>query len=88
MNHQIIRKCFNNFFKLIVSSTNKTWQWRLSSSSPFTEDEDDAACIFCVSLFSNDCCGEKWIRCIMCMEWAHGEYAGYSAEKYICDFCK
>ncbi|KAF5300539.1 hypothetical protein FQR65_LT09160 [Abscondita terminalis] len=31
--------------------------------SPFTEDEDDAECIFCNDLFSKDCAGEKWIRC-------------------------
>lgn len=72
------------------SSSNSEVEINLDDGgeSPLTEDENDAACMFCSGLFSGDCSGEEWIRCIMCVQWAHSECAGYSDKKYICDFCK
>lgn len=48
----------------------------------------DAECMFCSSLFSEDKCGEKWVMCMMCDLWAHQECAGYDKGVYICDYCK
>mgnify|MGYP005983864261 CR=1 FL=1 len=33
--------------------------------------EEDAECIFCCGLFSEDHFGEKWIKCAKCFTWAH-----------------
>lgn len=51
-------------------------------------DQDDAACLFCESLFSNDSKGELWVKCMICEMWAHNECAGCEKDYYVCDFCK
>lgn len=51
-------------------------------------DDEDAACLFCEGLFSNDNKGELWIMCIMCNLWAYNDCAGAEKDIYICDFCK
>jgi len=39
-------------------------------------NSNDATCIFCDVMFSNDKKGQLWIQCLMCHLWAHTEYAG------------
>ncbi|KAL4705758.1 hypothetical protein ACJJTC_018357 [Scirpophaga incertulas] len=51
-------------------------------------DTEDAECMFCHMLFSNDTQGETWIKCLMCGLWAHNDCAGAEFETWICDFCK
>lgn len=50
--------------------------------------QDDAACMFCQRLFSDDHKGELWVMCVMCKLWAHNECAGADKDIYVCDFCK
>lgn len=50
--------------------------------------QDDAACIYCESLFSADTRGELWVCCLMCQLWAHEACADTERGDYICDFCK
>ena len=50
--------------------------------------EDDAVCLFCESLFSEDKRGELWVQCLVCEMWAHNECAGCEKDNYVCDFCK
>lgn len=50
--------------------------------------DEDAACIFCQGLFSNDHKGELWVMCAMCHLWAHSACAGAEKDVYVCDFCK
>lgn len=51
-------------------------------------DSEDAECIFCHMLYSNDTQGETWIKCLMCGLWAHIDCAGAEFDTWICDFCK
>jgi hypothetical protein len=50
-------------------------------------DSNDAICMFCNGMFSNDKRGELWIQCLMCNMWAHTKCAGPESDHYICDFC-
>lgn len=50
--------------------------------------DDDAVCLFCESLFSEDKPGELWVQCLVCQMWAHNECAGSERDSYVCDFCK
>lgn len=43
---------------------------------------DDAACIFCEQLYSEDNTGQVWVQCLSCEQWAHSECAG--ADKKRC----
>lgn len=54
-----------------------------------TDDEEDAACIFCNELFSRSRTRETWLRCQVCNKWAHAECAGVSksSKRFICDIC-
>lgn len=76
--------------------------WESSSSSdedeePVLEDdsdmdcdigEEEAECMFCFGLFSEDRAGEEWIQCSKCFKWAHTECANMDKkDTYICDFC-
>lgn len=52
-------------------------------------DSEDAECIFCLMLFSNDTQGKTWIKChLMCGLWAHNVCAGAEFDPWICDYCK
>ncbi|CAH1974977.1 unnamed protein product [Acanthoscelides obtectus] len=51
-------------------------------------DSEDAECIFCGMLFSNDTHGETWVKCLMCGLWAHNDCAGPESDAWICEFCK
>lgn len=54
-----------------------------------TDDEDDAACLYCNELYSCSRSREKWMRCQSCHKWAHNECAGLSdrAKRFICEIC-
>ena len=51
--------------------------------------EDDAACIYCSSLFSDSKAKEKWVQCTKCKNWAHEDCSGFNKKmkNFICDIC-
>lgn len=50
--------------------------------------EEEAECMFCSGLLSEDTSGEQWIQCSECFRWAHADCANIDKEDtYICDFC-
>ncbi|CAH1995707.1 unnamed protein product [Acanthoscelides obtectus] len=51
-------------------------------------DDEDASCLFCNGMFSEDTRGEVWVKCFQCFMWAHSDCAGAEKDIYICDFCK
>lgn len=59
-----------------------------SSDSEFNmNDDNDAECLFCTGLFSQDTHGEKWGKCIQCYRWAHEE-CGADEDPFICHLCR
>ncbi|KAL1509479.1 hypothetical protein ABEB36_004204 [Hypothenemus hampei] len=52
-------------------------------------DDDDAYCIYCNSLFKESKPGEYWIRCTTCRKWAHCLCADVSpkVKVFVCDIC-
>lgn len=51
-------------------------------------NSEDAVCIYCEGLFSEDIKGELWVRCLMCQLWSHEACADTERSEYVCDFCK
>ncbi|KAI4455497.1 hypothetical protein MML48_9g00014898 [Holotrichia oblita] len=50
--------------------------------------EEEADCMFCSGVFSDDHAGEQWIQCSKCFKWAHCDCANIGRkDTYICDFC-
>lgn len=62
-----------------------------NEKDPFSDadDDDDAACIYCNSLFSKSRSREKWIRCQQCLKWCHSACAGvnYNIKMFTCELC-
>lgn len=58
------------------------------SDLDLSEDNDDAECIYCAGLFSEDHNGEDWIRCSKCFKWSHSLCADSENEVFICFKCK
>lgn len=61
-----------------------------SDDDPMSDEEQDAECIFCAGLFSDDHEGEDWIRCSKCFKWAHTLCANVgkrSCKDYKCEKC-
>ncbi|KAI4472063.1 hypothetical protein MML48_1g08606 [Holotrichia oblita] len=54
-----------------------------------TDEEDDAASIFCNDLFSRSTKNDWWLRCQACQKWAHCECTGLPryAKTFVCDLC-
>lgn len=54
------------------------------------ENIEDAPCAFCGELFSQSKPKERWIRCMVCQQWAHTLCAGVldRSNTFICDLCK
>ena len=52
----------------------------------FTEEEQDADCVFCTGRFSEDHNGEERIRCAKHFRWAHTLCAGME-EDSVCEVC-
>lgn len=60
----------------------------MSSSENDDEENDDDICFYCDELYSKSIDG--WIKCTVCMRWAHNLCAGIEEEKdsiFICEFC-
>ncbi|KAF5299759.1 hypothetical protein FQA39_LY11429 [Lamprigera yunnana] len=51
------------------------------------ENEEDAECLYCNGLFSQDTRGDKWIRCSLCFRWCHEECAGSDKKAFVCEIC-
>lgn len=52
-------------------------------------ENEDAKCIYCEGLFSEDTNGELWVCCLIChIMWSHKACADTERGEYICDFCK
>ncbi|KAF5283192.1 hypothetical protein FQA39_LY17384 [Lamprigera yunnana] len=77
---------------------NKAMQKKCSSSSAsdndiedtdddVDENEEDAECLYCNGLFSQDTRGDKWIRCSLCFRWCHDECAGSDKKAFVCEIC-
>ncbi|KAI4455717.1 hypothetical protein MML48_9g00017989 [Holotrichia oblita] len=62
-----------------------------NEKDPFSDADadDDAACIYCNSLFSASRSREKWIRCQQCLKWCHSTCAGvnYNIKMFTCELC-
>ena len=52
--------------------------------------DNDPNCLFCDKLFSKSKKNEQWIKCLVCLKWAHDECAGVEkkCETFKCDFCR
>ncbi|CAG9833616.1 unnamed protein product [Diabrotica balteata] len=49
--------------------------------------EEEAECMFCTGLFSEDTSGEQWILCTKCFKWAYTSCTNVDKkDTYICDF--
>ncbi|KAF5299184.1 hypothetical protein FQA39_LY02357 [Lamprigera yunnana] len=77
---------------------NKAMQKKCSSSSAsdndiedtdddVDENEEDAECLYCNGLFSQDTRGDKWIRCSLCFRWCHEECAESDKKAFVCEIC-
>ncbi|KAF0705195.1 tigger transposable element-derived protein 6-like, partial [Aphis craccivora] len=83
--------------KLLKRKTVKKSLFQLPESSEDEEphyidtDNEDSAeedCLYCNEPYKNDIHGEKWIRCIKCVRWAHELCAGVDNYKtYTCEMC-
>lgn len=49
-------------------------------------DDNDAECLFCGSLFSEDKGGEQWRQCRRCQRWAHEDCG--ADELFVCKQCE
>ena len=60
----------------------------IDTDDDMDRDEEDAECLYCANLYSQDTRGELWIRCNMCFRWCHEECTGTDKkDAYICDLC-
>jgi len=53
-----------------------------------SEDEADAVCLYCASLYTADHNGESWTGCQKCLKWAHTVCADYRKRAFVCDRCQ
>lgn len=61
-----------------------------SDDDAISDDEQDAECVYCAGLFSEDHEGEDWIRCSLCYSWAHTLCTGVgkrTPKVYKCEKC-
>ncbi|XP_055905960.1 uncharacterized protein LOC129950162 [Eupeodes corollae] len=58
-----------------------------SDPNPDRSNQEDAKCLYCLSLFSEDKGGETWVQCVVCTMWAHEDCSGNEKMKFICEFC-
>lgn len=72
------------YFKLIFQKKSQRVEENTSSESddnfvlndspdlsPDRSNQEDAKCIYCSGLFSDDKGGEAWVQCVICTMWAH-----------------
>lgn len=57
-------------------------------SVPEVPENNDAVCMFCERLYSQDTNREEWIQCLSCECWAHSECTSSEKDIYICDYCQ
>ena len=48
-----------------------------------TPASDDASCIFCEQLYSEDTREKERVQCLSCEQWAHSECAGADKDVYV-----
>ncbi|KAG5863581.1 hypothetical protein JTB14_030271 [Gonioctena quinquepunctata] len=84
-----LRRAANRAKKNIQSQLNENEE---KENNVYIEDDDeeDGACIFCNDLYSRSKSRETWIRCRICIKWAHAECAGVGKKikNYTCDLCQ
>ncbi|KAJ8894165.1 hypothetical protein PR048_006775, partial [Dryococelus australis] len=51
------------------------------------EEDNDAVCLFCGCVFSDDKHGEQWIQCTVCYRWAH-EHCSATDVHFVCPQCR
>jgi hypothetical protein len=49
--------------------------------------DEEADCICCTGLLSQDMTGEKWVQCVKCSRSAHEYCAEKISVHYTCDLC-
>lgn len=54
-----------------------------------SDEDNDAECLYCTGLFSEDHNGEDWVRCSTCFRWAHTmcRPTDVGSAVFVCDFC-
>lgn len=58
-----------------------------SDESLNSGSQQDAKCIYCNCLYSEDRRGEIWVQCISCRLWAHEDCSGTEKDYFLCEFC-
>lgn len=58
-----------------------------SDEDPDPTAQENAACLYCDGLFSEDACGELWVQCVSCSRWAHEDCSGVEKDIFVCEFC-
>ncbi|KAK0076699.1 hypothetical protein PV325_005000 [Microctonus aethiopoides] len=55
-----------------------------------SSEDEDALCLFCNEMYSNNNKSERWSKCCVCSRWGDDSCAGVisdDADKFTCDFC-
>jgi hypothetical protein len=58
-----------------------------SESFSNTADDENAECLFCTCLYSQDQHGEQWVQCLKFYCWAH-EHCGAQDQQLVCPTCR
>jgi hypothetical protein len=78
----------------LKSQTNKREVLLRSSSSldseakmtaHISDGNEEANCLYCCSLFSEDPEGEEWVPCSVCLMWAHTHCADEEEGTFVCE---
>ena len=64
---------------------SKQQRMKKQKTTGVVDEITDCPCLYCCELFSLT--GGKWIRCTVCMQWAHIECAGvsYQERNFVCE---
>nr|CAD7194938.1 unnamed protein product [Timema douglasi] len=49
----------------------------------FSDEENDAECLYCTGLYSEDHNGEDWVRCTACFRWSHTNCADIVSAVFV-----
>lgn len=80
------RKNNPNYSDDDLSSSEDDERLSLHDSSDDSIGDNDAECLFCGSLFSEDKRGEQWRQCRRCLRWAHEDCG--ADELFVCKQCE
>ncbi|KAI4468483.1 tc5 transposase dna-binding domain [Holotrichia oblita] len=83
---KIRRKNKPNYSDDDLSSIEDDERLSLHDSSDDSIGDNDAECLFCGSLFSEDKRGEQWRQCRRCLRWAHEDCG--ADEVFVCKQCE